>query len=73
MAGKQIDNLNILTLFVSLLTLFPEQAEVIFLGQLNHPHLVNLIGYCYEEEHRLLVYEYMERGNLENQLFKSWF
>ncbi|XVF27061.1 hypothetical protein REPUB_Repub14bG0074000 [Reevesia pubescens] len=45
-------------------------AEVIFLGQLKHPHLVNLIGYCYEEEHRLLVYEYMARGNLENQLFK---
>ena len=49
------------------------QAEVIFLGQLKHPHLVNLIGYCYEEEHRLLVYEYMARGNLENQLFKSSF
>ncbi|KAE8659580.1 putative receptor-like protein kinase [Hibiscus syriacus] len=45
-------------------------AEVIFLGQLKHPHLVNLIGYCYEDEHRLLVYEYMERGSLENQLFK---
>ncbi|XVF86909.1 hypothetical protein PTKIN_Ptkin18bG0078700 [Pterospermum kingtungense] len=45
-------------------------AEVIFLGQLKHPHLVNLIGYCYEEEHRLLVYEYMARGNLENQVFK---
>ncbi|XP_022724762.1 putative receptor-like protein kinase At1g72540 [Durio zibethinus] len=47
-------------------------AEVIFLGQLKHPHLVNLIGYCYEEDHRLLVYEYMERGNLENQLFKRY-
>ncbi|KAK8664425.1 hypothetical protein V6N13_084217 [Hibiscus sabdariffa] len=47
-------------------------AEVIFLGQLKHPHLVNLIGYCYEDEHRLLVYEYMERGNLENQLFKRY-
>ncbi|XWS12152.1 hypothetical protein CRYUN_Cryun37aG0065300 [Craigia yunnanensis] len=47
-------------------------AEVIFLGQLKHPHLVNLIGYCYEEEHRLLVYEYMARGNLENQLFKRY-
>ncbi|GMI93679.1 PBS1-Like 33 [Hibiscus trionum] len=47
-------------------------AEVIFLGQLKHPHLVNLIGYCYEDEHRLLVYEYMERGNLENQLFKRF-
>ncbi|WCJ39411.1 Protein kinase superfamily protein [Euphorbia peplus] len=47
-------------------------AEVIFLGQLKHPHLVNLIGYCCEDEHRLLVYEYMERGNLETQLFKSY-
>ncbi|OMO70655.1 hypothetical protein CCACVL1_18731 [Corchorus capsularis] len=47
-------------------------AEVIFLGQLKHPHLVNLIGYCYEDEHRLLVYEYMARGNLENQLFKRY-
>ncbi|KAL5583651.1 hypothetical protein UlMin_016093 [Ulmus minor] len=46
-------------------------AEVIFLGQLKHPNLVNLVGYCCEDEHRLLVYEYMTRGNLENQLFKS--
>ncbi|KAA8541629.1 hypothetical protein F0562_022781 [Nyssa sinensis] len=45
-------------------------AEVIFLGQLRHPHIVKLIGYCCEEEHRLLVYEYMARGNLENQLFR---
>ncbi|XP_021828473.1 putative receptor-like protein kinase At1g72540 [Prunus avium] len=47
-------------------------AEVIFLGQLKHPNLVNLIGYCCEDEHRLLVYEYMERGNLENRLFKCY-
>ncbi|XP_010937336.1 serine/threonine-protein kinase RIPK [Elaeis guineensis] len=49
------------------------QAEVIFLGQLRHPHLVKLIGYCYEEEHRLLVYEFMARGSLENHLFKRFF
>ncbi|XP_057432609.1 serine/threonine-protein kinase RIPK-like isoform X2 [Lotus japonicus] len=47
-------------------------AEIIFLGQLRHPHLVKLIGYCCEEEHRLLVYEYMPRGSLENQLFKRY-
>lgn len=46
-------------------------AEVIFLGQLKHRHLVNLIGYCCEDEYRLLVYEYMERGNLEEKLFKG--
>ncbi|CAL0320259.1 unnamed protein product [Lupinus luteus] len=46
-------------------------TEVVFLGQLRHPHLVKLIGYCCEEEHRLLVYEYLPRGSLENQLFRS--
>jgi hypothetical protein len=34
---------------------------------------VNLIGYCGEEEHRLLVYEYIERGSLENKLFNSMY
>ncbi|XP_022729691.1 probable serine/threonine-protein kinase PBL12 [Durio zibethinus] len=47
-------------------------AEIIFLGQLRHPHLVKLIGYCYEEENRLLVYEYLPRGSLENQLFRRY-
>ncbi|GMN52989.1 hypothetical protein TIFTF001_022130 [Ficus carica] len=47
-------------------------TEVIFLGQLRHPHLVKLIGYCCEEEHRLLVYEFMPRGSLENQLFRRY-
>ncbi|CAN4098542.1 unnamed protein product [Withania somnifera] len=47
-------------------------TEVVFLGQLRHPHLVKLIGYCWEEEQRLLVYEYMARGNLEDQLFSRY-
>ncbi|KAF9624496.1 hypothetical protein IFM89_011539 [Coptis chinensis] len=45
-------------------------AEVIFLGQLRHQHLVKLIGYCCEDEERLLVYEFMPRGSLENHLFR---
>lgn len=49
------------------------QAEVNYLGQLYHPHLVKLIGYCLEDEHRLLVYEFMPRGSLENHLFRSKF
>ncbi|KAI3766401.1 hypothetical protein L2E82_16458 [Cichorium intybus] len=47
-------------------------TEVTFLGQLRHPHLVKLIGYCCEEKNRLLVYEYMARGNLESQLFRRY-
>ncbi|XP_076936123.1 EPD1-interacting receptor-like cytoplasmic serine/threonine-protein kinase [Bidens hawaiensis] len=47
-------------------------AEVTFLGQLRHPHLVKLVGYCCEDRNRLLVYEYMARGNLESQLFRRY-
>ncbi|KAG6498094.1 hypothetical protein ZIOFF_046003 [Zingiber officinale] len=46
-------------------------AEVMILGQLRHPHLVKLIGYCCEDEHRMLVYEFMPRGSLESHLFKG--
>ncbi|OIW19286.1 hypothetical protein TanjilG_20411 [Lupinus angustifolius] len=46
-------------------------AEVIFLGQLSHPNLVKLIGYCCEDEHRVLIYEYMARGSVENNLFSK--
>ncbi|BAS81184.1 Os02g0777800 [Oryza sativa Japonica Group] len=46
-------------------------AEVVYLGMLSHPHLVKLIGYCCQDDHRMLVYEYMARGSLEHHLFKS--
>ncbi|XP_061363692.1 probable serine/threonine-protein kinase PBL2 [Gastrolobium bilobum] len=46
-------------------------AEVHYLGQLHHENLVKLIGYCYEDENRLLVYEFMQKGSLENRLFRK--
>ncbi|KAL9390390.1 hypothetical protein Peur_018995 [Populus x canadensis] len=45
-------------------------AEVNFLGDLVHPNLVKLIGYCIEDDQRLLAYEFMPRGSLENHLFR---
>ncbi|CAK7328019.1 unnamed protein product, partial [Dovyalis caffra] len=45
-------------------------AEVNYLGDLLHPNLVKLIGYCIEDNQRLLVYEFMPRGSLENHLFR---
>ncbi|KAL8127564.1 putative serine/threonine-protein kinase PBL17 isoform X2 [Apium graveolens] len=45
-------------------------AEVNYLGQLQHPNLVKLIGYCCDDDHRLLVYEYMASKSLENHLFQ---
>ncbi|CAH8258155.1 unnamed protein product [Arabidopsis lyrata] len=44
--------------------------EVNYLGRLHHPNLVKLIGYSLENEHRLLVYEHMPNGSLENHLFE---
>ncbi|KAK8456146.1 hypothetical protein SEVIR_4G282400v4 [Setaria viridis] len=45
-------------------------TEVSYLGQYSHPNLVELIGYCCEDDHRLLVYEFMAKGSLENHLFR---
>ncbi|KAI4376843.1 hypothetical protein MLD38_014557 [Melastoma candidum] len=45
-------------------------AEVNYLGLFSHPNLVKLIGYCCEDDHRLLVYEYMAGGSLEKHLFR---
>ncbi|KAK4833235.1 hypothetical protein QYF36_001182 [Acer negundo] len=43
-------------------------VEVLMLSLLHHPHLVNLIGYCADGDQRLLVYEYMPLGSLEDHL-----
>ncbi|KAM0862592.1 hypothetical protein ACQ4PT_045162 [Festuca glaucescens] len=46
--------------------------EAMFLAQvqLRHPCLVKMIGYCYERWNRLLVYEFMDHGSLDNYLSK---
>ncbi|KAI4305862.1 hypothetical protein L6164_029198 [Bauhinia variegata] len=46
-------------------------AEVNYLGQLHHENLVKLIGYCSDSTNRLLVYEFMQKGSLENHLFRK--
>lgn len=43
-------------------------VEVMILSHLCHQNLVNLVGYCADGEQRLLVYEYMASGSLENHL-----
>ncbi|XP_016201511.1 probable serine/threonine-protein kinase PBL19 [Arachis ipaensis] len=48
-------------------------AEVQFLGIVNHPNLVKLLGYCSVDTERgiqrLLVYEFMPNRSLEDHLF----
>ncbi|KAG2408869.1 serine/threonine-protein kinase [Vigna angularis] len=46
------------------------KSEVNFLGRLSHPNLVKLLGYCWDEDELLLVYEFMPKGSLENHLFR---
>ncbi|KAK9673938.1 hypothetical protein RND81_12G200300 [Saponaria officinalis] len=43
-------------------------VEVLMLSLLNHANLVNLVGYCAEGTQRLLVYEFMAKGSLEDHL-----
>ncbi|KAJ0039306.1 hypothetical protein Pint_23776 [Pistacia integerrima] len=43
-------------------------VEVLMLSLLHHPNLVNLIGYCADGDQRLLVYEFMPMGSLEDHL-----
>ncbi|OEL25076.1 Serine/threonine-protein kinase BRI1-like 2 [Dichanthelium oligosanthes] len=43
-------------------------AEMETLGKIKHRNLVPLLGYCKIGEERLLVYEYMSHGSLEDAL-----
>ncbi|XP_062024425.1 probable receptor-like serine/threonine-protein kinase At4g34500 [Rosa rugosa] len=44
------------------------KVEVEAIGKVKHKNLVGLIGYCAEGAQRMLVYEYIDNGNLEQWL-----
>ncbi|XP_010690218.1 probable serine/threonine-protein kinase PBL21 isoform X2 [Beta vulgaris subsp. vulgaris] len=43
--------------------------EVLMLSLLHHTNLMGLKGYCTDGDEKLLVYEYMPKGSLEDHLF----
>ncbi|XP_047324874.1 probable serine/threonine-protein kinase PBL7 isoform X2 [Impatiens glandulifera] len=45
------------------------KAEVELLSRLRSPYLLTLIGYCSDSHHRLLVYEFMANGGLQEHLY----
>ncbi|KAM1341146.1 hypothetical protein TB2_005531 [Malus domestica] len=53
------------------------KAEVSAIGRTNHKNLVQLLGFCNEGQHRILVYEFMSNGSLASFLFgesrPSWY
>ncbi|XP_037408837.1 G-type lectin S-receptor-like serine/threonine-protein kinase SD2-5 [Triticum dicoccoides] len=44
-------------------------AEVQTTGIIHHINLVRLFGLCAEKSHRLVVYEYMPKGSLDNWIY----
>lgn len=44
------------------------KVEVEAIGKVRHKNLVGLVGYCAEGAKRMLVYEYVDNGNLEQWL-----
>ncbi|KAI5084378.1 hypothetical protein GOP47_0000547 [Adiantum capillus-veneris] len=44
------------------------RIEVDLLSRLNSPYLLELIGYCADQNHRLLAYEFMPNGSLNEYL-----
>jgi serine/threonine protein kinase len=47
------------------------KAEVTTLGHLNHPNVVQLIGWCHHQKYVLLVYELMPNGSLDALLHRD--
>ncbi|KAL6196345.1 hypothetical protein ACLB2K_031960 [Fragaria x ananassa] len=45
-------------------------VEVLILSLIHAPNLVNLVGYCADGDQRILVYEYMANGSLEDHLLE---
>ncbi|XP_051132665.1 probable serine/threonine-protein kinase At1g01540 isoform X2 [Andrographis paniculata] len=43
-------------------------VEMEAIGRVRHKNLVRLLGYCVEGIHRMLVYEYIDNGNLDQWL-----
>jgi serine/threonine protein kinase len=45
--------------------------EVQVIGMTHHKNLVRLLGFCNEENHRLLVYEMIKNGTLSSFIFEE--
>nr|GMD46786.1 probable serine/threonine-protein kinase PBL7 [Ipomoea batatas] len=44
------------------------RLEVDILSRLHSPYLVQLLGYCADQRHRLLIFDYMPNGSLQQHL-----
>lgn len=42
--------------------------EIEIITALNHKNIISIFGFCYEDNHLLLVYDFLPRGSLEENL-----
>ncbi|PIN22023.1 Serine/threonine protein kinase [Handroanthus impetiginosus] len=42
--------------------------EIEFITALHHKNIISLFGFCFEDNHLLLVYDFLSRGSLEENL-----
>ncbi|XWS29763.1 hypothetical protein CRYUN_Cryun24cG0058400 [Craigia yunnanensis] len=47
------------------------QTEIMILSRTRHRNLVSLIGYCDERSEMILVYQFMEKGHLRDNLYDT--
>ncbi|PIA40634.1 hypothetical protein AQUCO_02400002v1 [Aquilegia coerulea] len=69
--------LNSFTIAVKVLDVATEKSEAQFLnevltiGRIHHNHLVRLLGYCFEQSQRALIYEHMVNGSLNKYIHQK--
>ena len=43
-------------------------SEIEIITTLSHKNIVSLIGFCFDEDHLILVYDFLSRASLEENL-----
>ena len=44
------------------------KAEIELLSRVHHKNLVSLVGFCFDQGEEILVYEYVQNGNLKDAI-----